>query len=256
MPFPLAHPSAVLPLRPYCPRWFNFPALVIGSLTPDAGYCFGPHMAKFSHRLVAGSFGFCLPVGLLSTLLFYQVRRLIIRRLPSRERHVFEPLCSRPSGSLFVMGISLLIGAWTHVFLDSFTHGDGWLVNQLAILQTEITVGELRLQTYDLLYSISTFAGVGWLAWEYLAWLERSVKASSWILPGFKGSAAISLATLALLLSLANHNSASGLMLTDIIVLSAALVAAFFIFTAWALRAGPTGEREIQPQPHARRSDG
>ena len=42
MPFPLAHPAAVLPFRRYCSRWLNFPALVIGSLVPDLGYLFPP----------------------------------------------------------------------------------------------------------------------------------------------------------------------------------------------------------------------
>src|SRR6266404_5342332 len=62
MAFPLAHPAAVLPLRRYCPRGFNFAALVVGSLSPDAGYLFGQrNVDEFSHRVV-GSFGFCLPV--------------------------------------------------------------------------------------------------------------------------------------------------------------------------------------------------
>jgi hypothetical protein len=38
MPFPLAHPVAVLPFRRYCPRFFSLPALVAGSLVPDYGH--------------------------------------------------------------------------------------------------------------------------------------------------------------------------------------------------------------------------
>jgi len=59
MPFPVAHPAAVLPLRRYCPRYLSFPALVVGSLSPDLGYLFGHlHADWFSHRFWAGSFGF------------------------------------------------------------------------------------------------------------------------------------------------------------------------------------------------------
>jgi hypothetical protein len=38
MPATFAHPAAVLPFRFFGARWFNFTALVIGSMAPDAGY--------------------------------------------------------------------------------------------------------------------------------------------------------------------------------------------------------------------------
>jgi hypothetical protein len=47
MPYPLAHPAAVLPLRRLCPRRLSFPALVVGSLCPDVGYPLG--VSRFSH---------------------------------------------------------------------------------------------------------------------------------------------------------------------------------------------------------------
>jgi hypothetical protein len=73
MPFALAHPAAVLPLRRYCPRQLDFPALLVGSLAPDLGYAFLPlHVYGFSHQFWAGSFGFCLPAGLVLVLIFYK----------------------------------------------------------------------------------------------------------------------------------------------------------------------------------------
>jgi Domain of unknown function (DUF4184) len=38
MPWTLAHPAAVLPLRPLCPHRLSFGALVVGSVSPDIGY--------------------------------------------------------------------------------------------------------------------------------------------------------------------------------------------------------------------------
>ena len=53
-------------MRRFCPRYLSFPALIAGSLSPDFGYLFRHfHVDSFSHRFWAGSFGFCLPVGLL-----------------------------------------------------------------------------------------------------------------------------------------------------------------------------------------------
>jgi hypothetical protein len=64
MPFPLAHPAAVLPLRRV--QALCFPALVLGSLTPDFGYLFAD-LSRLSHHLL-GSLLFCLPAGLLAYL--------------------------------------------------------------------------------------------------------------------------------------------------------------------------------------------
>src|SRR5580704_9645611 len=128
MPFTLAHPAAVLPFRRFCPRFFNFPALVMGSLSPDVGYCFGSlDVEEFSHSL-AGSIEFCLPVGVVMVGLFYGLRHPIIEALPERHRNFFLPVCRRSISSSFVVIVSLLIGIWIHLLLDSFTHKRGWLV--------------------------------------------------------------------------------------------------------------------------------
>ncbi len=104
MPFPLAHPAAILPLRRYCPRYLSFPALIIGSLSPDVGYFFGHfRLGEFSHRLLPGSFGFCLPVGLVLVLVFYIARLPVVGILLSSDRRAFLPLCQRPAGSPFLI---------------------------------------------------------------------------------------------------------------------------------------------------------
>jgi hypothetical protein len=235
MPFPLAHPAAVLPLRQYCPRQLNFPALVIGSLCPDAGYCLG-RLGEFSHRFLAGSFGFCLPVGWLLVLLFYLARRPVVQRLPARHRQIFEPLCRRPAGSPFLIIVSLLLGAWTHLFLDSLTHENGWFAGHLPALQTIVAFGDCRGRVCDLLYDACTFAGVVYVALIYLNWLERTAESPGWIFPGFKWVAALMLATLTLLLSFANRKVAPALGLAAIGVLTATLIAGFLAVTVLALR--------------------
>jgi hypothetical protein len=236
MPFPLAHPAAVLPLRRCCPRRFNFPALVIGSLCPDLGYCLGWfHVDRFSHSFT-GSFGFDLPVGLLLLLVFYFARWPIVQRLPARQRRIFEPLCLRPAGSFLVIVISLLVGAWTHIFLDSITHEHGLLVEHLPVLETNVVVGNFQFQPCDLLYAVCTFAGVMYVAMAYLNWLERAAGDSVWIFRGFKWVAAGLSAALTLLISFANHDVGSTLDLADIGALTAVLVATFLAAAGWGLR--------------------
>lgn len=181
MPFPLAHPAAVLPLRRFCPRQLDFPALIIGSLVPDIGYCFPSlDLGEFSHRFLSGAFCFDLPVGLLLCLVFYSCRRPATGLLPDFYRQAISPLCCRPVGLLWTIAVSLLVGTWTHLLLDSFTHGDGWLVEHLPSLQQRLH-GRLfdQFPIFDCLYYIFTFCGSGWLAYAYLRWLEISLKPSS-----------------------------------------------------------------------------
>lgn len=168
MPFTLAHPAAVLPLKRFCPRPLSFAGLVVGSIVPDAGYLFGHFKVdEFSHTFM-GSFGFDLPAGILMVALFYGLRRRAVEFLPETQRRRFLPLCSQPVPSIFVLVISILLGAWTHLLWDSFTHKNGWFVQRVPLLQLQMF--EVRhhpiLPSHIILYA-SSFAGVAWLCYVY-----------------------------------------------------------------------------------------
>jgi hypothetical protein len=171
MPFPLAHPAAVLPLKRYCARWLNFPALVIGALVPDTAYLFrNDDISGLSHQ-VLGSIAYGLPAGFLMLAALYFLRTPAVEMLPNHRRRVFLSLCDRPIGPLWLAAVSLMIGIWTHVLWDSFTHNDGWLVGQLSILQTPVfRFGSRTARVCHLLWYGSTIAGVGWLFMAYENW--------------------------------------------------------------------------------------
>ena len=173
MPFPLAHPAVVLPLRRWCPRALSFPALVVGSISPDLGYCFGAlNVHEFSHRWL-GIFGFCLPAGLLLLWLFYRLRLPALAILPGRYQHVLSPLCRRPAGPFPVIVLSVLIGAATHVIGDSFTHKEGWFVQRLQVLQVPVLpVAGHTVRVFHLLWYACSFAGVAWLCLAYEHWKQ------------------------------------------------------------------------------------
>ena len=176
MPFPLAHPAAVLPLRRCCPRWLSFPALVIGSLTPDAGYLFGErHWGSFSHRFL-GSFGFCLPAGIVLVALFYWLRTPLTRVLPAGYQQALLPLGQRPRGAIWAIVASLLIGAWTHLLWDSFTHANGWFVQRLPVLDSPVvSVAGRTGRVCHLLWYSCSFAGVVWLFLVFERWKRANV---------------------------------------------------------------------------------
>lgn len=176
MPFPAAHPAAVLPLRRYCPRYLSFPALLIGSVTPDLGYCFRRmHVAEFSHRFFAGSFLFCLPVGGLIFLLFQLSRPWLMRVAANPHLRALLTSCQCLPCSKAGIVLSILVGSWTHLILDSLTHEDGWLVEHIPSLHSSFgMLGQRGIRTYDFLYAFCTFLGVLWLSLSYLRWLDTS----------------------------------------------------------------------------------
>jgi hypothetical protein len=127
MPYPFAHPAAVLPLVPLLGRLAVAPALVIGSMVPDAWYLV-PGMVRADSHSATGLLWFCLPVGLLAYLAY---RYLRTSSLPDKPWHAVV--------------VSLLAGALTHLAWDGLTHSyevDGFYVLQHAstVLGTAVVV--------------------------------------------------------------------------------------------------------------------
>ncbi len=206
MPFPLAHPAAVLPLRRYCPRWLSFPALGIGSLCPDMGYAFGGlNVQKFSHQLIGGIV-FGLPAGLLALWLFHRARSLVVRYLPESYQRILLPLCQRPLGSPLILVVSLLIGIEMHLLLDSFTHKDGWMTEHLAILQFPLFLhGHRTLRVCHVLWYLCSFTGIVWVCLVYQRWWARVAAFSARTSGGAQLGNAILLASAVMFLSVGHH---------------------------------------------------
>jgi hypothetical protein len=176
MPFPLAHPAAVLPLRRYCPRWLNLPALIIGSLTPDAGYFFSEqHLGTLSHRFTGG-FIFCLPLGVLLAAAFFALRTPAVKLLPRAYQEALLPWCRRGIGSFWIVLLSLLVGIWSHQLWDSFTHRGGWAVVHLPLLQeVAFTAFGRTARVCHLLWYGCSFAGVIWVFLAFEKWKQSQV---------------------------------------------------------------------------------
>ena len=172
MPFPLAHPAVVLPLKRFCPRWLDFPALVVGSLCPDLGYAFRwLGLDECAHQFL-GSLIFCLPAGVLWLESFARWRAGWVRRLPGRLREVVQPLCRVPLGSPGVVLLSLLVGAWTHVALDSFTNQRGEAAMYFGSLQVAVaSVMGHDVKVCHLLWYALSFTGIAWLILAYELWV-------------------------------------------------------------------------------------
>ncbi|HXY96239.1 MAG TPA: DUF4184 family protein [Steroidobacteraceae bacterium] len=174
MPFTLAHPAAILPLRRI--GFLALAPLVIGAVTPDVPYYLplGPSGRALGLKLdthsVIGSYTIDLALGLALLLAVVLLREPLTVLLPARARwlclEALEPFRRRPVEWLLAP-LAILIGVWSHLLWDSFTHPDGWAVRHLPALSESITIGWYTGEIFHILQYLSSALGLIILAWWY-----------------------------------------------------------------------------------------
>jgi Domain of unknown function (DUF4184) len=120
MPYPFAHPAAVLLLPRLMGRFAVPSALAIGSIAPDFWY-FVPLVGRVDSHSMAGLAWFCLPAGLLMYALFHLLLKQPLIALLSPRLGVFTP-ARLPAVPWSAVLLSLVAGALTHVAWDGLTH--------------------------------------------------------------------------------------------------------------------------------------
>jgi Domain of unknown function (DUF4184) len=182
MPFTLSHAAAVIPIR----RYGILSALVVGSFVPDILY-FIPRMGShlktgsdgYAHSL-PGLFFFCLPVGLAVLCLFHIcLKRPLISLFPAAHQQKLLPAAEGfsffPVSQFVKIMVSILLGAASHITWDSFTHRDGWMVEQVNFLQMHIAITpHLQIGVYDLLQYGGSAVGLLLLAYYYFRWVRET----------------------------------------------------------------------------------
>ena len=120
MPYPFAHPAAVLPLARLMGRCAVPSALAIGSITPDLWY-FVPFAERSDSHSMIGLALFCVPVGLLVYALYHLLLKQPLIALLSPRLGAFTP-ARLPHASWLAVLVSLVAGALTHLGWDDLTH--------------------------------------------------------------------------------------------------------------------------------------
>ncbi len=234
MPLTLAHPALVLPLRRLAPRWLNFPALVAGSMAPDALYYLGAKQrALTAHEPLSGLW-LSLPSALLLLALFYAVRKPIAVLLPQPLRTPCLAACDRAAARFDARGAltfaaSLLLGIWSHILWDSFTHPWGWFVRNWGVLNTNyLSLGFYDVHGFKIAQHLSTLIGLLVIALSAVSWARRAAPGVAFALDRARATAwgAIVLASFAAgALSMAlNYPSYSGMLFYFITTGTVALV--------------------------------
>jgi hypothetical protein len=173
MPFTLAHPAAVLPLR-RAPLMRTVP-LIIGAMTPDVPYFLPWRIAKhipqgMTHTL-PGTFTWDLPFGILLLLFVWLLRVPLAAPLGPVSRAkclaAVERFGSR-AANWALAPLSLLVGAWTHIFWDSFTHPGGWMVSRISALSAPVSFFSYTAELCHVLQYASSVFGLAVLAIWFL----------------------------------------------------------------------------------------
>jgi hypothetical protein len=181
MPFTFfAHQVFVLPLKWARPRWFDGTALCVGSMAPDLAYSlFGTPLAFPSHRVAAQVF-WTLPVTL---LLVRSIRDSIAEPVGARLPAPLGPelrALAWSRHSLRTTSLSALIGGLSHVFVDGFTHFDGWAARRIEFLQSvAFEVGRHGVSVARVLQYVSHIFGTA-LGVAMFAWLISRRRFSAW----------------------------------------------------------------------------
>ncbi|MGW4121152.1 DUF4184 family protein [Nocardia sp. NPDC004711] len=158
MPFTLAHPAAVLPMR----RVLWFPGLVAGSIAPDLPYYLRIGVdGELTHALRG------LPVDVLLGAILVAIGWALRGTVSGMIGK--EITASRPGPVAAVA--ALLIGALTHLAWDAFTHTDGPAVRHWDVLR-ESVIGPHRV--YNVIGYISSIGGMLLLAGYFAAWYRRA----------------------------------------------------------------------------------
>lgn len=160
MPFTFSHPAIVLPFLKT--KRLSATGLIIGSMCPDFEYFIRMKVQSNISHTFLGLLLFNLPVGFLVAILFHLIiKRSLIENLPSFLQNRLRTLkdidwVDYLKENLFYVLISILIGALSHIFWDSFTHESGYFVQKTSFLIYKI----YNIPLYKMIQHFSSLIGM------------------------------------------------------------------------------------------------
>ena len=160
MPFTFAHPAVILPIVYRWPVNSLVTGLVIGSLAPDFEYFVSLRLTSLGAHSIPGIFYFCLPVcTLMGVLWYFVVSWPLLQNSPVFIRSRFCRNLGAESLSfkfLLLYLVGAILGSFSHILWDSFTHGSGYLVQHWPLLRAVW----FRVPVYKILQHASTLLGL------------------------------------------------------------------------------------------------
>ncbi len=165
MPFTFSHPAIILPLKYLPNNWISMTGLIIGSLSPDFEYFIRMRIqSNYSHEII-GIFLFDIPISILFAFVFHNIIRntlfdnlpiFLKSRLATYKQFNWNKYFLK---NWYIVIISIFIGAFSHIFWDSFTHSEGFFVKIISILTNEIEILHKQIPIYKLFQHLSALIG-------------------------------------------------------------------------------------------------
>jgi hypothetical protein len=156
----------------------TFP-LIIGSMVSDAPYFLPTQWDRLfpgdTHSLYA-TFAFCLPMGMAILVLTVALREPLTVLLGPRVRWLclrsLDRFMSRPLNWPLAI-VSIVLGAWTHIAWDSFTHEYTWTTARVPALTAPVSLFGWDTATTHLLQYLSSVFGLVIMAVWFRGLLNR-----------------------------------------------------------------------------------
>jgi hypothetical protein len=139
--------------------------LVIGSLTPDFEYFIRMRIQSNYSHTIDGLFWFDLPLGVIIAFIFHNiVRDSLFDNLPMFLKSRFTTFKQFNWNQYFkthwfIVLFSILIGAFSHVLWDSFTHEQGYFVKTIPSLSQTTELFGRQIQILKIIQHTSTLLG-------------------------------------------------------------------------------------------------
>ena len=165
MPFTFSHPAIVLPLTILPQKYYSLTGLIIGSLTPDFEYFIRMSIKSKYFHTISGIFWFDLPLGIALSFVFHLiVRNTLFDNLPRHFQARLRVFHSFQWTTYFlkhwaIVCLSLLLGAASHLFWDSFTHTDGYFVVRIPAMNFTYNMFNETVPLFKILQHCSTLVG-------------------------------------------------------------------------------------------------
>jgi len=159
MPFTPTHIAAVVPIAAVC-RQLPFSGLAIGCMVPDLPV-FCPFVDYAVLHSPLGVLTNCLPIGIGIFLVFQclikiPVVSLLPRWIQDRIGANGLPFVLPSFRFVMLVSISIVIGAYTHLIWDSFTHEGRWGTILVPVLNENVLLAGRLVPGYKLLQYGST----------------------------------------------------------------------------------------------------
>lgn len=165
MPFTFSHPAIILPFTKLSHRYISGTAIIIGSLAPDFEYFLLLQKERIIGHTWYGAIVLDLPLTLIFAFVFHNiVKKPLIASLP-------KPISARFTDTFqldwksyfmdhwFIVIYSALIGIYSHIFWDLFTHNTPYIMEHLPALLQTIYFGKISFPVYQFLQILSTIIG-------------------------------------------------------------------------------------------------